>query len=140
MVLLLRVSRTMHVDGPRYLNTTAILFGEVLKLVASLGLHWYTSEGSAQFWSDLSVRTGACRPVELAKTSVPSLLYAVQNNLLYVGISHLSAGTYQVTCQFKILTTAFLSVLVLGTRLGYEKWGALLLLTAGVALVDTAGG
>lgn len=138
MVLLLRVSRTQHVEGPRYLNTTAIFLGEVLKLFASLVLHWYSSTDRHAFFGDLSVRSGALHPLDLAKTSVPSLLYAVQNNLLYVGISHLSAGTYQVTCQFKILTTAFLSVLILGTKLNYEKWMALLLLTGGVALVDTA--
>mmetsp|Transcript_97081 Transcript_97081/g.257958 ORF Transcript_97081/g.257958 Transcript_97081/m.257958 type:complete len:404 (-) Transcript_97081:77-1288(-) len=140
MVLLLRVSRTQHVDGPRYLNTTAIFFGEVLKLFSSLALHWYSSKDSADFREALSLQTGALHPLSLAMTSVPSLLYAVQNNLLYVGISHLSAGTYQVTCQFKILTTAFLSVLILGTKLGYDKWAALLLLTAGVAIVDTSGG
>mmetsp|Transcript_51723 Transcript_51723/g.150193 ORF Transcript_51723/g.150193 Transcript_51723/m.150193 type:complete len:356 (-) Transcript_51723:69-1136(-) len=137
MVLLVRVSRTQHVDGPRYLNTTAIFLGEVLKLFVSVALHWASSKDRSHFLADLSE---AYRPWELAKTSVPSLLYSVQNNLLYVGLSHLSAGTYQVTSQCKILTTAFLSVLILGTKLGWEKWAALLLLTAGVALVDTSGG
>ena len=43
---------------------------------------------------------------ELIKLSVPSLMYTIQNNLLYFALSHLDPATFQVGYQVKILTTA----------------------------------
>ena len=37
------------------------------------------------------------KPRETAKLIVPSGLYALQNNLLYLALSNLDAATYQVT-------------------------------------------
>ena len=123
MVFILRVSRVQRVRGPRYLNTTAIFFSEAVKALASIALHFWTSKDSAEAWSELRKNMWE-EPTELAKASVPSLLYTAQNNLLFVGLSHLSAATYQVTYQLKILSTAALSVAILGTRLNAEKWFA----------------
>merc|ERR1712190_145793 len=69
-----------------------------------------------------------------------SLLYTVQSNLLFVSLSNLSGAVYQVTYQLKILTTAVLSVLILGKSLGPTKWCGLLLLTLGVALIQLPRG
>lgn len=135
MVFILRISRTEHVDGPRYLNTTAIFLSEVVKFCASLVLHWWNTKDFGQCRQELWAHSGG-HPSELLKTCVPSLLYTLQNNLLFVGLSHLSAGTYQVTYQLKILTTAALSVVILGTRLNAVKWFSLVLLTFGVSLVN----
>mmetsp|Transcript_2309 Transcript_2309/g.6485 ORF Transcript_2309/g.6485 Transcript_2309/m.6485 type:complete len:362 (-) Transcript_2309:90-1175(-) len=138
MVFVLRVSRTQQIVGPRYLNTTAIFFSEAVKFVASFALHCLTSSSLSQAFDELHRETWG-QPRELLKTAVPSLLYTAQNNLLFIGLSHLPAATYQVTYQFKILTTAGLSVAVLGTRLSAEQWFALVLLTAGVSCVNTSG-
>lgn len=64
------------------------------------------------------------------------MLYTVQNNLLIIALSNLSAAEYQVTYQLKILSTALMSVLVLGRVLEPLKWGALALLTCGVTLIQ----
>eukprot|EP00930_Biecheleria_cincta_P022696 TRINITY_DN16540_c0_g1_i1.p1 TRINITY_DN16540_c0_g1~~TRINITY_DN16540_c0_g1_i1.p1 ORF type:complete len:361 (+),score=38.16 TRINITY_DN16540_c0_g1_i1:54-1136(+) len=138
MVIILRVSRTQHVDGLRYLNTTAVLFSEIVKFLVSFCIHCLTSKNLAQCSSELWLASGG-HPKELLKTSIPSLLYTAQNNLLFIGLSHLSAGLYQVTYQFKILTTAGLSVLILGTKLNFDKWLGLFVLTTGVVLVNMSG-
>ena len=52
-------------------------------------------------------------PMEVLKVSVPSFLYVIQNNLLYLALSNLDAATYQVCYQLKILTTALFSATML---------------------------
>lgn len=76
------------------------------------------------------------KPYDTLKVGVPALIYVIQNNLLFLALAKLDAATYQVTYQLKILTTAFCSVVMMGTKLNAYKWTALILLTTGVALVQ----
>ncbi|GAA6024104.1 hypothetical protein JCM10207_003166 [Rhodosporidiobolus poonsookiae] len=73
---------------------------------------------------------------ECARLAVPAGLYALQNTLLYTALSNLDAATYQTTYQLKLLTTALFSLLFFRRRLSAQKWLALVLLTAGVAIVQ----
>lgn len=76
------------------------------------------------------------KPQEILKMLIPSGLYALQNNLLYIALSNLEAATFQVTYQLKILSTAAFSVVLLGRSLNRDKWLALILLMLGVTLVQ----
>ena len=112
----------------QYLTSTAVIMGEIFKVVVSSFLAFYKGdEKISVIWAN---------PVELAKTGVPAFLYLVQNNLQYVAVSNLHAATYQVTYQLKILSTAIMSVYILKKELTKTKWAALALLTAGVACVQ----
>lgn len=81
----------------------------------------------------------AGKPLEIAKLMVPALLYTIQNNMLYEALENLDAATYSVCYQTKILTTAVFSVVLLRKKLSATKWGALVLLTFGVALARLSG-
>lgn len=72
--------------------------------------------------------------------TVPSLVYVLQNNLLYLSASNLDAATYQVTYQLKILTTAMFAVVILRKKLLGTQWLSLLILVCGVGFVQLAQG
>jgi UDP-sugar transporter A1/2/3 len=75
------------------------------------------------------------RPLDALKIAVPALLYLVQNTLLYVALSNLSAPLFQVTYQAKLVTTAVVSVILLNRRYSPKQWVCLVLLSIGVAIV-----
>lgn len=139
VVFAMRLSRTTVVAGPRYLNTTAVFMSEVMKMACSF-LFLSSEKGGIMIASGEVHRHLTRDPFELLKVTVPSLLYTIQNNLLFVSLSNLSGAVYQVTYQLKILTTAVLSYVILGKQLGLTKWVALLLLTSGVSLIQLPRG
>uniref|UniRef100_A0A182W5N9 UDP-N-acetylglucosamine transporter n=1 Tax=Anopheles minimus TaxID=112268 RepID=A0A182W5N9_9DIPT len=134
--LSMRYARTR--PGDMFLSSTAVVMAEVVKLFTSLFLV-YLEEGKhlGRLQSALH-QTIVKQPLDTLKISVPSMLYIIQNNLLYVSASHLDAATYQVTYQLKILTTAVFAVLILRRRLFPTQWAALVFLVAGVASVQLA--
>ncbi|KTF73324.1 hypothetical protein cypCar_00041334, partial [Cyprinus carpio] len=75
-------------------------------------------------------------PVELLKLSVPSVVYAVQNNMAFVALSNLDAALYQVTYQLKIPCTALCMVLMLSRSLSRLQWFSVFMLCGGVTLVQ----
>jgi UDP-sugar transporter A1/2/3 len=74
--------------------------------------------------------------VDTLKVGVPAFIYTIQNFLLYVAIENLDAGTYMVTYQMKILTTAMFTVLMLKRKISIPQWLSLVVLCAGVAVVQ----
>merc|ERR1712137_577813 len=96
-----------------FLGTTVVLFTEMVKTIVSFFL---LAQESGGFRQAGAVMHGYVMhsPRETVKVCVPSLLYTIQNNLMLFSLSKLSAAVQQVTYQLKILTTALLTVLILG--------------------------
>lgn len=126
--LLMRYVRSVpgHSD---WHSQTGVVCQEALKAFTCLVVIFFSSgfRGLSESFSN---------PTEVAKTIVPAIFYLVQNNLQYVATGLLPAATYTVLYQLKILSTAFLSVLILGKELKAAQWIAISLLTAGVSLVS----
>jgi hypothetical protein len=110
LVLLMRFSRTQRTPGePLYLASTAVFLMECMKLVICLFVIAYqASQAGESLLGELNQHI-IHSPMEIVKLCVPSLLYTIQNNLLYLALTNLDAATYQVCYQLKILTTALFS-------------------------------
>lgn len=94
LVLTMRYSRTG--DGPKYLASTAVVLAELLKFTICVGMICYEHDLDLlrTFRVIVSEVFGNMR--ETIKLSIPSILYTIQNNLLYLALSHLDAATFQV--------------------------------------------
>ncbi|XP_035593432.1 UDP-N-acetylglucosamine transporter-like isoform X3 [Oncorhynchus keta] len=136
LVLTMRYSRTLRGDGPRYLASSAVVVAELMKIITCVLLIFKEHSYNVRALNSILRQEITHKPKETLKLAIPSGIYTLQNNLLYVALSNLDAATYQVTYQLKILTTALFSVSMLGRRLGVYQWLSLLILMAGVALVQ----
>lgn len=135
-VLLLRYSRTW--PGRPYLPSTAVMLNECCKFSVCV-FSLYAQRGFSIRRSWRAFRDEIIgKPLETFKLVVPSGLYCLQNNLLFIALTNLDAATYQVTYQLKILTTALFSVLLLKKQIQSLQWLALLILTIGVSLVQVS--
>ncbi|XP_061187664.1 UDP-N-acetylglucosamine transporter-like [Saccostrea echinata] len=133
LILVMRYTRTRK--GDMYYATTAVVMSEALKVLTSLAILANQEKTFSSFLCYL--RDNIWRqPMDCLKVSVPSIIYTLQNNLLYIALSNLDAATFQVSYQLKILTTALFSVLMLNRKLSPQQWSALVILFVGVALVQ----
>ena len=132
LVLLLRYSRVAGSD--RYFSSVAVVCAELIKAVAAFLVIVY--QGGLRSAIAQVHAVVVAQPWDTLKVAVPAGIYALQNNLLFYGLSNLSVPTYQVTNQLKVFTTALFSVFMLGKVLTMRKWLALGLLFAGICLVQ----
>lgn len=75
---------------------------EVVKLITCLSLVFIEEGNFSKFFNSLNT-TIIKQPMDTLKVCVPSLIYIIQNNLLYVSASNLDAATYQVFLFFFVL-------------------------------------
>ncbi|KAL3119649.1 hypothetical protein niasHT_006735 [Heterodera trifolii] len=119
-----------------YSSSTVVFFAECLKLLITLFFIFRDCDFSTEKCKKLLDREYFSKPMELLKMSVPSIAYAIQNNLDFVSLSNLDASVYQVMTQLKIPSTAIFMMLFLGRRFSTKRWIAIFLLCAGVASVQ----
>uniref|UniRef100_A0AAZ3NUT3 UDP-galactose translocator n=1 Tax=Oncorhynchus tshawytscha TaxID=74940 RepID=A0AAZ3NUT3_ONCTS len=134
LILSIRYVRTL--PGDRFFTTSAVVMAEVLKVLTCLLIILFQRKGNLKEFIVLQYNSIVIQYKDTLKLAVPALIYTLQNNLQYVAISNLPAATFQVTYQLKILTTALFSVLMLRKSLSRIQWLSLLLLFAGVAIVQ----
>lgn len=120
---------------PKYLSSTAVVLAEVVKMLASFVI-LVVQKGPADAW-DIVWRGVFVRWQDTLMVGVPSMLYLLQNNLLYVATTHLDAATCQVAYQLKLLTTAFFTVTLLKRHISNRRWLSLGVLFMGVVLVQS---
>lgn len=121
------------IGGKQYLFSTAVLISELIKLIISVICAFYTQDriDLRLFYNDI-LGTDS----DYLKMTIPAVLYFFQNIMNFVAINYLDPATFQITQQFKILTTAMFSVLMLNTKIPAHKWGYLMLILVGIILVQ----
>uniref|UniRef100_A0AAV2J4J2 Calponin-homology (CH) domain-containing protein n=1 Tax=Knipowitschia caucasica TaxID=637954 RepID=A0AAV2J4J2_KNICA len=95
LVLTMRYSRTLQSDGPRYLASSAVVVAELLKILTCVMLVFKEHSYSMRALNSILRQEIAHKPMETLKLAIPSGIYTLQNNLLYVALSNLDAATYQ---------------------------------------------
>ncbi|CAF1130644.1 unnamed protein product [Rotaria sp. Silwood1] len=119
----------------RYLSSSAIVTAEFIKGLICIILVWLENDRSIDRLFRVLNDEIYVKPYETSKLAIPSGLYAIQNNLLFLALSYLNAATYQVSYQLKILTTALCSVFMLKKTIEKHQWFSLCMLAIGVAFV-----
>lgn len=114
LVLTMRKARTA--EGDKFLNTAAVFICEILKgychfitlhcvklyilvVASSFLLLVLDFKGSLSRWSFHIREEIISKPIETLKVAVPSFIYTLQNNLLYIAVSNLPAATFQGTIE-----------------------------------------
>ena len=136
-ILCMRYARTR--EDSMYDSNTAVLLGEVLKLIMSFLLLSSEKGGTRKAYGQLELeRTNHQRDVLLH--AVPALLYTIQNNFMYLAISNLDAAVFQVCSQLKLITAAIFSVTFLKKHISSFQWLSLFILGVGLVLVNLRSG
>ena len=131
-VLVGRYTRSSVPPDQLYAVNHLLLTIEIGKIMLSCCFEHYTTKGQLM----KSIQTNIIdRPYDTLKIMAPALLYFMQNSLMYVALSNLTAPIFQVTYQAKLVTTAIVSVLMLNRRYSFQQWICLVTLSLGVAIV-----
>lgn len=131
-VLVGRYTRSGVRPEDRYVVNHLIVVTEIGKLLLSCVFEYVTTNGELK----ASIKENIIdRPYDALKIMIPALLYLIQNTLLYVALTNLTAPLFQVTYQAKLVTTACVSVIMLNRKYSVQQWVCLVTLSAGVAVV-----
>jgi UDP-sugar transporter A1/2/3 len=131
-VLVGRYTRAGIPKEDQYQVNHLILIIELSKFVASCVLEFRTTDG--KLWQSIQMHV-LNKPMDALKITIPALLYLFQNTLLYVALENLTAPMFQVTYQFKLVTTAIMSVFMLSRKYSVQQWVCLVMISCGVAMV-----
>ena len=132
LVLLMRHVKTKK-STRKFLNSSAVTFCEVLKLIISFIVVIFKERSST--FKHLKVAIFE-KNTEFLKLSIPALLYALQNNLIFLAVENIPASVFLILSQTKLLLAAIFSILLLNRKFSIQQWISLVLLTVGITIVQ----
>jgi len=135
VVILLKYSRSVERDietlGPRFTITSTIIVSEICKIIIGIFILYLQFRSITEVYNKIF---GNC--LSLWKMSIPSVLYAFENVLLFVALTHLPVNILQVMLMLKIFSTAIFSMIMLKEKFNKFEWFSFLLLGLGAALAN----
>ncbi|PJF17790.1 hypothetical protein PSACC_02390 [Paramicrosporidium saccamoebae] len=121
----------------RFIPSSVVVTVEVVKLALAFLIELFTGHTSHPSAVFRALRYDFLRnKSQVLALAIPAFLYAIQNNMSYFALARLSAVSFQVLQQLKILTTALMAGWLMGKEISRQHWVALLLLTSGVIFVQ----
>jgi len=131
--LMMVTSYSRAMPGPKYLTSSAVLAGELVKTAVVVGvLVCQHGLWGARAVIKQDVFSPNCHTLRYA---LPSLFYTLQNNLWYYAMSNLDSVSAAVASQTKILSTAVFSMIILSKTLNHTHWSGLGLLMLGLMVM-----
>lgn len=122
------LNHTYREEAEPYSSSSVVLVTELLKLTICAFVA--VCQSKRNLTRALTIRS------DQGLLFIPSALYVVQNNLLFLGAKLLPSVVYAVCTQTKILATAFMSWFLLGTKISGVKYASLFFLGLGIFLVQ----
>ena len=122
LVLCMRYSREHpHVDSESgekilYASSSAVFIMEIVKLISCIIVIYVQSSSFSSFTQEMYTELIINR-LQIVYVAIPSILYTLQNNLLYFALTHLDATTYQVCYQVQYIIYHFVESLIVITCL-----------------------
>ncbi|KAJ3228094.1 hypothetical protein HK099_006719 [Clydaea vesicula] len=123
----------------QYLKSTTIFFSEIIKFVIATTAVFLKCKGKFKEFGKV-FSDDVLDPKQYYVMIIPALIYALQNNLLFIAVSNLDPATFQIIIQSKIITTAVFSFFILNKKFENQKIFALILLMFSVILVQFGPG
>ncbi|KAL1452953.1 hypothetical protein WDU94_007135 [Cyamophila willieti] len=114
-----------------FLTSSAVFISEVFKFVLCLAI--LAGQQQSKIFAHLEIHF---RRSQLGKLFIPAVLFTLQNNLFYMANTNLDSITYQITYQFKIVTTAFFSYVILAKHFSKTQIFSLAVLLFGIVLIQ----
>lgn len=100
LILVMRYVRTRR-GGDMFVSSTAVVMSEIFKMLACLCVIFVNEGYSVSKWGRHLYTNICLLPMDCLRISVPSVIYVIQNNLMFLAISHLDAATFQVRIKNK---------------------------------------
>eukprot|EP00613_Pedinella_sp_CCMP2098_P075481 CAMPEP_0171952992 /NCGR_PEP_ID=MMETSP0993-20121228/93739_1 /TAXON_ID=483369 /ORGANISM="non described non described, Strain CCMP2098" /LENGTH=278 /DNA_ID=CAMNT_0012598571 /DNA_START=128 /DNA_END=961 /DNA_ORIENTATION=- len=125
------LSQYTRTSGIPYSANTVAILGEIVKVPLLV-----VAIGSFEGWSRVGPVLREALQDKPWDLCLPGLAYSAQNILYFMALSHVSAASYQILSQSKLLFTAFFMRGLLGVKLGAKQYGALGLLMGGTVLTQ----
>nr|CAD2203788.1 unnamed protein product [Meloidogyne enterolobii] len=134
-VLLMRYATTRNPSiNPPFLKTVAVFFNEIVKFFTSLILFFLLTGNNKKAFC--LIKKHFFYKFFGYTQSWNTCIYLCYSKFSFICVENLDAGTYMVTYQLKILTTAIFTVLILKRKLSIQQWISLIVLIFGVAIVQ----
>jgi len=114
-----------------YNVTSAVLFAELTKLLAAFLLFLSTGSSLHDFISCCRVHNSL-----IVYYLVPSVLYAIYNNLSFLSLAKFDPTTYFLLLQFRVVVTGVIYQWLFSKHLSCRQWASLLILTFGCVLKE----
>ena len=111
--------------------TTVTLCGELLKLFMSLCLYMVTRYMDSHSYTPIQLTLK-----KSAHFAIPSFLYVLNNNLLFLILIMIDPTTFQILAHVGIIFVALFTILLLRRTLDIVQWISMIILFVGTALTQ----